>query len=138
MEPTIGTYAAIDNGVVVNFMVGYEGCEHPHDEIVCIDDFDNGEYPVMMGSSYKNGKFIPSEENLIELQKTEKELIENLWNNLRQERDQKLVESDVIMFRHLENSEEVPQALKDYRQALRDLPQNIENVKDPILWPTYP
>ena len=138
MEPTIGTYAAIDNGVVVNFMVGYEGCEHPHDEIVCIDDFDNGEYPVMMGSSYKNGKFIPSEENLIELQKTEKELIENLWNNLRQERDQKLVESDVIMFRHLENSEEVPQALKYYRQALRDLPQNIENVKDPILWPTYP
>lgn len=138
MEPKTGKYAAIDNGVVVNFIVGYEGCEHPHDEIVCIDDFDNGVYPIMMGSSYTNGKFIPSEENLIELQKQEEELIEALWNNLRKERNQKLIESDIIMFRHLENGEKVPQALKDYRQALRDLPQNIENIKDPIVWPTYP
>jgi hypothetical protein len=138
MEPTTGTYAAIDNGVVVNFIVGYENCEHPYDEIVCIDNFDNGEYPIMMGSSYINGKFIPSEENLIELQKQEEKLIEKLWNNLRNSRNQKLKESDIIMFRHLENGEEVPQALKDYRQALRDLPQNIENIKDAIVWPTYP
>lgn len=138
MEPKTGRYAAIDNGIVVNFIVGYENCEHPHDEIVCIDDFDNGEYPIMIGASYVNGKFIPSEENLIQLQAEEERLIEELWGSLRNERNEKLKESDIIMFRHLENGEEVPQGLKDYRQSLRDLPQNISNIKDPIVWPTYP
>lgn len=129
-------YAAIENGIVVNFIIGYEGCDHPHDEIVCIEDFDNGEYPIMIGSSYVNGKFIPSEENLIEIQRVEEFRIENLWNTLRIERNEKLKESDVIMFRHLENNEEVPQDLKDYRQALRDLPQNTLDIEN-VIWPSY-
>lgn len=129
-------YAAIENGIVVNFIIGYEGCDHPHDEIVCIEDFDNGEYPIMIGSSYVNGKFIPSEENLIEIQRGKDLRIENLWNILRNERNEKLKESDVIMFRHLENNEEVPQDLKDYRQALRDLPQNTLDIEN-VIWPSY-
>lgn len=130
-------YAAIENGIVVNFIVANENSQHPYDEIICIEDFDNGEYPVMLGSSYSNGKFIPSEENLIEIQRGKDLRIENLWNILRNERNEKLKESDVVMFRHLENNEEVPQDLKDYRQALRDLPQNTLDVEN-VIWPTYP
>ena len=136
MEPKTGTYAAIENGIVVNFIVGYENCDHPYDEIVCIDDFDNGEYPIMFGSSYVNGKFIPSEENLIEIQK-QKELYEKfLWENARAERDQKLAESDILILRHLERGEEIPSPLQDYRQELRDMPQNITDLEN-INWPTY-
>ena len=136
MEPKTGTYAAIDNGAVVNFIVGYENCDHPHDEIVCIEDFDNEEYPIMIGSSYVNGKFIPSEENLKELQKHNEIVNERLWNNLREERNIKLKDADVLILRYLENNELVPQDLKDYRQALRDLPENIEDIRNPV-WPTY-
>jgi hypothetical protein len=129
-------YAAIDNGVVVNFITGYEGCDHPHDEIVCIEDFDNGEYPIMLGSSYINGKFIPSEGNLIQIQQQEEFRIQSLWTNLRTERNKKLEESDVLMFKYLERGEPVPDLLQDYRQALRDLPQNTTDIEN-IIWPTY-
>jgi hypothetical protein len=136
MELKTQTYAGIDNGIVVNFIVGYENCEHPYDEIVCIEDFDNGEYPVMLGSSYVNGKFIPSEENLREIQ-TQKELYEKfLWENARSERDQKLAQSDILVLKHIEKGEEVPSALQDYRQELRDMPKTITDIEN-INWPTY-
>lgn len=129
-------YAAIENGIVVNFINAHENSQHPHDEIVCIENFNNGEYPVMMGSSYINGKFIPSEENLIEIQQYEEFKIQSLWTNLRTERNKKLEESDVLMFKYLERGEPVPSLLQDYRQALRDLPQNTTNIEN-IIWPTY-
>lgn len=129
-------YAAIENGILVNIIIANANSPHTHDEIVCLEDFDNGEYPIMIGSSYLNGKFIPSEENLIEIQKEEEFKNQYLWNTLRNERNEKLKESDIIMFRHLENNEEVPQDLKDYRQELRDLPQNTLDIEN-VIWPSY-
>jgi hypothetical protein len=42
----------------------------------------------------------------------------------------------VWMFKYLERGETVPSLLQDYRQALRDLPQNTTNIEN-IIWPTY-
>lgn len=133
MEPTTKRYAAIDNGIVVNFIIGYENCEHPYDEIICIEEYEDGKYPIMIGASYANGKFLLSQENFKEIQRQE----EILLNNLKVERNKRLQDADILILRHLENNEPVPQSLRDYRQALRDLPENIEDVRNPE-WPTYP
>lgn len=71
---------------------------------------------------------------------------------LRGIRDKKLAESDIDVTRQMESSGSVTQELKDYRQALRDLPANSSNaifVQVPsgenagvswtnVTWPTKP
>lgn len=71
--------------------------------------------------------------------KTEEEILQHdaaAWNSVRIERDKLLQDSDVDIIKQLEASGSVTQALKDYRQALRDLPQTQE--LDNITWPTKP
>lgn len=131
------TYAAIENNKVINFIVAHENSEHPYDKIVCIENFDNGEYPIMLGSSYQNDKFIPSEENLKELELIKESQKEALSNAIRSERNQKLVESDIVMFKFLENGNVVPESLQKYRQALRDIPEQI-GFPENIVWPEKP
>ena len=46
---------------------------------------------------------------------------ENLAQSSRIERNQLLAETDVVVLRAYESNTEVPQAWKDYRQALRDI-----------------
>ena len=57
------------------------------------------------------------------------------WKRVRAERDQALIESDWRALKDLTMS----QAWKDYRQALRDLPQNFESANDAAdNWPEPP
>lgn len=61
------------------------------------------------------------------------------WAGLRFERDKKLQETDVLVLpdRWMRYTSEKQQAISDYRQALRDLP---ETVDDPFnfTWPEPP
>lgn len=128
----IPTYAVVKNGILIDFTTN-PNPEESSGELVCLDDVDNDRIPLVIGSSYINGKFIPSEDKLKQIMEDERN--RSLFN-LREERNKKLFESDVIMIRHLENGEPIPQELKDYRQILRDLPQNITDTEN-IDWPSY-
>lgn len=73
------------------------------------------------------------------LEKTDQEKADydaNLWQSVRSERNELLQNSDVDVIKQLETSGTVTQELKDYRQALRDLPQT-QDLYD-ISWPTKP
>ena len=57
------------------------------------------------------------------------------WEQVRKQRNQELEASDWWALKDLTMS----QAKKDYRQALRDLPQNYESANDAAdNWPTPP
>ena len=61
--------------------------------------------------------------------------VEMTWEELRQIRDKELSDSD---WRALKDVV-LPNALKDYRQALRDLPQEHDNANDAAdNWPVMP
>jgi len=73
------------------------------------------------------------------LDKTEAEIAEYdnaIWDGVRRERNELLQASDIDVIKELEANGSVTQALKDYRQALRDLPQTQEIYS--ITWPTKP
>ena len=63
---------------------------------------------------------------------------------LREERDERLAETDWIVTQSLEKGEEIPEKWKTYRQALRDLPAtstpelNEYKQLSNITWPTKP
>ena len=63
---------------------------------------------------------------------------------LREERDERLAETDWIVTQSLEKGEEIPEKWKTYRQALRDLPStstpelNEYKQLSNITWPTKP
>lgn len=58
------------------------------------------------------------------------------WQAVRNQRNTLLDESDVLVIRYTENSQTVPQEVKDYRQSLRDVTQQ-SNPFD-IVWPVRP
>ena len=63
--------------------------------------------------------------------------------NLRQKRDNLLKEGDWEILKTLESGGTVSQAMKDYRQELRDLPSTVADDDtaddvDNITWPTKP
>lgn len=71
--------------------------------------------------------------------KTDEEVADydaDMWETVRTERNELLQASDVDVIKELEASGSVSQPLKDYRQALRDLPQTQELYS--ITWPTQP
>ena len=63
--------------------------------------------------------------------------VEQLWKNIRQERDRRLAEVDWIF----STDYHIPDQLRDewtrYRQALRDLPSLTEDPENPV-WPEKP
>lgn len=67
--------------------------------------------------------------------------IENaaMWSRIRKHRDLKLKETDVWML--IDNwekyTDEQKNKSREYRQALRDIPQTYSNPND-VIWPTYP
>lgn len=71
---------------------------------------------------------------------------EQKWQSIRQQRDQKLSDTQWIMDRHSEQVAHGIQptltttqikAFAEYRQALRDLPQSVGNPDD-VVWPENP
>lgn len=73
---------------------------------------------------------------------------ESIWASLREHRNRRLHETDVIMLRGLENGKTISAAMKAYRQALRDYPESISDIttidgpntrlEDDSIWPTKP
>ena len=63
---------------------------------------------------------------------------------MREERDERLAETDWVVTQSLEKGEEIPEKWKTYRQALRDLPAtstpelNEYKQLSNITWPTKP
>jgi ABC-type glycerol-3-phosphate transport system substrate-binding protein len=57
------------------------------------------------------------------------------WEQIRSQRDQLLKETDWVGLKDVVITNE--QAWLDYRQALRDIPQNFTNPED-VVWPTKP
>jgi hypothetical protein len=51
---------------------------------------------------------------------------------IRQKRDKLIAETDWLITKAKENNEEVAQELKDYRQALRDLPNTYISASDVV------
>jgi hypothetical protein len=65
----------------------------------------------------------------------EVEYLDVSWSTLRRERDAALAESDWRALKDVVLST----AWKEYRQALRELPQNFESANDAVdSWPTPP
>jgi hypothetical protein len=70
-------------------------------------------------------------------EKTTEELLaeeEEQWSSVRQERDRLLAETDYIVLKSYEQGISVPEEYVEYRQALRDIPQNQEYLFN-IVWP---
>ncbi|GGX91229.1 hypothetical protein GCM10007160_18410 [Litchfieldella qijiaojingensis] len=70
-------------------------------------------------------------------EEAESERLEEAKNKARRERNEKLRESDVEVLRALESGKPVPKNLKDYRQSLRDLPEQAGFPKS-VSWPNKP
>ena len=62
---------------------------------------------------------------------------ERLLQDLRDERNRRLAETDWEIVKHKELGTNIPAALKTYRQALRDLPANTSDPANPT-WPVKP
>jgi hypothetical protein len=65
------------------------------------------------------------------------EAARDYWKELRSLRDRKLTECDWTQIADVPLTQEQKTAWGTYRQALRDLPANTEDPKNPV-WPTAP
>ena len=63
--------------------------------------------------------------------------MEQLWKELRQERNRRLAEVDWVVIRAFSMNTPVTDDWKTYMQALRDLPSTTEDPVNPV-WPTPP
>ena len=62
---------------------------------------------------------------------------QNYLSVLREERNQKLAETDWLVTKHSEEGTPVPEEWKTYRQALRDITNEYEKQED-VVWPEKP
>ncbi|MEZ8338781.1 tail fiber assembly protein [Vibrio cyclitrophicus] len=60
-----------------------------------------------------------------------------MWEQIRAERHSKLTETDFTQVGDAPITEEKKLAFAEYRQALRDLPQNFPDPND-VVWPEKP
>jgi len=84
--------------------------------------------------------FNNEKQRLEDVQNAEQEALQesrDYWKELRALRDQKLTECDWTQIEDAPLTEEQKTSWKIYRQALRDLPGNTEDPKNPI-WLTTP
>jgi len=73
--------------------------------------------------------------------KTQQDRLREAWAALRAERDRRLAETDWVVARAYERGEPVPEAWAAYRQALRDLPDQLTDeqvLTGDIPWPEPP
>ncbi|MEC4090585.1 MULTISPECIES: phage tail assembly chaperone [Pseudoalteromonas] len=62
---------------------------------------------------------------------------ESQWHSIRAMRDAYLRSTDWLVLKYQETEGAVPDELKHYRQALRDLPQAFDSPND-VVWPVKP
>ncbi len=73
--------------------------------------------------------------------KTRQDRLREAWTAFRAERDRRLAETDWVVARAYERGEPVPEAWAAYRQALRDLPEQLTDeqvLSGDIPWPEPP
>ena len=73
--------------------------------------------------------------------KTMQDRIREAWAAFRAEQDRRLAETDWVVVRAYERGEPVPEAWAAYRQALRDLPEQLTDeqvLSGNIPWPKPP
>jgi hypothetical protein len=73
--------------------------------------------------------------------KTQRDRIREAWAAVRAERNRRLAETDWVVARAYERGEPVPEAWATYRQALRDLPEQLTDeqvLAGNIPWPEPP
>lgn len=66
------------------------------------------------------------------------EYLEGVWKEIRRKRDELLLKSDHYTMVATEQNKTLHVDFINYRQALRDLPNNLENPILPIVWPVLP
>ena len=112
--------ALILNGKVVD-LVETEFEVHP--SMTWVDATDEAE----VGGSWDGSSFGPFDT------RTDAQKTEDAWSDLRRRRNKLLIETD-----YFANSDvTMPDAMRTYRQALRDLPANTTDPVNPA-WPTKP
>lgn len=116
-------HAIIKNGVVENIIIVNTDQAHLFSAIPITDDMQIDIGWIVDGEQFKKPK-IP---------------VERLAEIARQQRDQLLFQSDVVVLpdRWAQMSEEQKLSWSNYRQALRDLPKQ-ENFPSEIMWPDIP
>ncbi len=73
--------------------------------------------------------------------RTLQDRLKEAWAAFRAERDRRLAETDWVVARAYERGEPVPEAWAAYRQALRDLPEQLTDeqvLAGDIPWPEPP
>jgi hypothetical protein len=84
------------------------------------------------GAFDADGNSVEIDQSLVDAARLELNA-ENAWKSLRTERNKLLVETD-----YFANTDvTMPDAMRTYRQALRDLPANTTDPANPV-WPTKP
>ena len=116
-------HAIIKNGVVENIIIVNPDQAHLFSAIPITDDMQIDIGWIVDGEQFKKPE-IP---------------VERLAEIARQQRDQLLFQSDVVVLpdRWAQMSEEQKLSWSNYRQALRDLPKQ-ENFPSEIMWPDIP
>lgn len=64
-------------------------------------------------------------------------IAEQKWDQIRSIRDARLKATDWVIIQSQETGQAIPDKWKAYRQALRDIPQNVGNPDD-VVWPEKP
>jgi len=67
---------------------------------------------------------------------TNRGLVSESWLDITEQRDSLLVEADSLVNKAMDNNVDVT-PFRQYRQALRDIPQTFESAQD-VVWPTKP
>ena len=116
----------MDNNQLGNAVKAYVGQSFGADQI-------GQDYRVECGSGNK----LVLSWNRVETEPTEEQLETALnilnWDNVRKERNELLATTDFYALSDVTMSDD----METYRQALRDLPESVENSED-VVWPEKP
>ena len=104
--------------------LNHEAIRRAYPNAVTIDDG--------FGAFDADGNQITLDQSLVDAAAAEVS-IENTWSRLRYDRNQLLAETDYLANTDVTMTDE----MRDYRQALRDLPANTSDPSNPA-WPTKP
>jgi hypothetical protein len=123
-------FAALLDGIhISNIVILADGAEGD----AALDDFDNAveitgmdPMPALgLGWTFVDGVFVPPPVPPL------------TWDDIRRERDSLLAASDWTQVADAPLTASEKQAWADYRQALRDVPQDFDSPDD-VIWPEAP
>lgn len=96
------------------------------------------ELPEGVEEKYAKCEMVEGEATLMHSEAKELAEVERAWDKLRAERDMKLLETDKYVLPDYPISAENLQAMKDYRNDLRDLPSSVVDPRQAVQWPEMP